>query len=182
MKDNTSGNSDAALGIKSGLCLRDARPDDLDRVALLLRDAYQEYAKFLPPPVWERYLQDIMNVRGRRDVAELIVAELGGELAGTVTLYLKAADSPPGGWPGGWAGVRLLAVHPSCRGKGIGRALMDECIRRCRQRGIRTIGLHTTVMMEVARGLYERMGFGRAPEYDFHPRPEVAVMAYRLDL
>ena len=53
---------------------------------------------------------------------------------------------------------------------------------RCRKRGVRTIGLHTTVIMEVARGMYERMGFVRAPEYDFHPRPEVVVMAYRLDL
>jgi glutamine synthetase len=30
--------------------------------------------------------------------------------------------------------------------------------------------------------LYERMGFVRVPEFDFHPAPEVVVMAYRLDL
>ena len=171
---------DAASQPKEGLRLRDARPDELDSVALLLRDAYLEYEKFLPRDTWQYYLEDIMNVRGRLGAADLIVAELEGELAGTVTLYLK--PSAESGWPAGWAGVRLLAVHPSYRGKGIGRALMDECIRRCRQRGIGTIGLHTTMMMEVARGMYERMGFVRVPEYDFHPRPEVVVMAYRLDL
>jgi GNAT superfamily N-acetyltransferase len=172
--------NDAVLDTKDGLRLRDARPDELDRVALLLRDAYLEYEKFLPRDAWEYYLNDIMNVRGRLGAADLIVAELGGELAGSVTLYLK--PSGEAGWPAGWAGVRLLAVHPSCRGRGIGRALMDECIRRCRQRGIVTLGLHTTMMMEVARGMYERMGFVRIPEYDFRPRPETVVMAYRLDL
>jgi GNAT superfamily N-acetyltransferase len=167
---------------ENGLCLRDARPDELDAVARLLRDAYMEYRKDLPPEAWEGYLADMMDVRGRLGEAELIVAEQDGELAGTVTLYPESRGSPQDGWPMGWAGVRLLGVHPSWRGRGIGRALMDECTRRCRERGVRTIGLHTTVMMEVARGMYERMGFVRVPEYDFHPRPGVVVMAYRLNL
>jgi hypothetical protein len=37
-------------------------------------------------------------------------------------------------------------------------------------------------MMAVARAMYERMGFVRAPEFDFQPAPETVVMAYRLDL
>ena len=45
-----------------------------------------------------------------------------------------------------------------------------------------TLGLHTTEKMSVARGMYERMGFVRVPEFDFHPAPQVVVMAYRLDL
>jgi ribosomal protein S18 acetylase RimI-like enzyme len=59
---------------------------------------------------------------------------------------------------------------------------MDECVRRCRERGIATIGLHTTETMDIARRMYERMGFVRVPEFDFHPAPGVVVMAYRLDL
>jgi ribosomal protein S18 acetylase RimI-like enzyme len=124
----------------------------------------------------------VINVRSRLGAAELIVAELDGELAGTVTFYPEVSESIEPSWPKGWAGLRLLAVHPSCRGRGIGRALVEECLRRCRERGIRTIGLHTTVMMNVARGLYERMGFVRVPEYDFYPRKETVVMAYKLDL
>ena len=46
---------------------------------------------------------------------------------------------------------------------------MDECLRRSRQLGAHTLGLHTTELMAVARGMYERMGFLRVPEYDFHP-------------
>ena len=162
--------------------LRDARPEELDDVARLLRDANLQYESLLAPGSWKFYLNDMMDVRGRLAVSQLIVAELEGRLAGTVTLYLKAAHPPREGWPEGWAGIRLLAVHPDFRGRGIGCALMDECISRCRAHGISTIGLHTTKMMDVARRMYERMGFKRVPEFDFHPSPEAVVMAYRLDL
>jgi len=36
--------------------------------------------------------------------------------------------------------------------------------------------------MEVAQQMYERMGFIRIPEHDFHPAPRITVMAYRLQL
>ena len=164
------------------LRIREARVEELDQVALLLRDAYLEYQASFPPKVWEGYSRDIMDVRSRLDASELIVAEHAGGLAGAVTFYPNASQSEQEGWPPGWTGVRLLAVHPDARGLGIGRALMDECLRRSRQRAATTLGLHTSQPMAVARGMYERMGFVRVPEFDFHPGPEVVVMAYRLDL
>jgi GNAT superfamily N-acetyltransferase len=78
--------------------------------------------------------------------------------------------------------VRLLAVAPEARGQGIGTALMKECIRRARRLGAACLNLHTTDMMQVAMRMYERMGFVRAPELDFHPDPSITVKAYRLEL
>jgi ribosomal protein S18 acetylase RimI-like enzyme len=78
--------------------------------------------------------------------------------------------------------VRLLAVGPAGRGRGLGRRLMEECIRRSRAAGAPALTLHTTDMMRVAMGLYERMGFARAPELDFAPAPDVVVKGYRLRL
>jgi GNAT superfamily N-acetyltransferase len=164
------------------ILLREARSDELDNLSLLIRDASQQYRDFLPPAVWKIYVEDIMDVRGRLDESQLIVAELDGHLAGTVTLYLDASRSSQEGLPRGWAGIRLLAVHPVYRSRGIGRVLMEECIRRCRDQGIASIGLHTTEMMDVARRMYEKMGFVRIPEFDVYPGPGVFVMAYRLDL
>ena len=164
------------------LRIRDAGSEELDQVALLIRDAYVEYQASFPPEVWEGYARDIMDVRSRLDTSELIVAEHAGGVVGAVTFYPNASPSEQGEWPPGWTGVRLLAVHPDARGLGIGRALMDECLRRSRQRGAGTLGLHTTELMAVARGMYERMGFVRMPEFDFHPAPGVVVIAYRLDL
>lgn len=164
------------------LLLREARSDELDEVSLLVRDAYRQYEDFFPPGAWKFYVEDMMDVRKRLNESQLIVAELEGQLAGTVTLYLDAGHSSQEGWPKGWAGIRLLSVHPAYRGRGIGRALMEECIRRCHNQGIATIGLHTTEMMDVARRMYERMGFVRIPEFDYYGKSGLVIMAYRLDL
>ena len=164
----------------NNLRIRDARSDELDKVSMLVRDAFQQYESSLPPAAWRYYLEDIMDVRSRLGIAELIVAERDGRLVGAVTLYSKRSSEQR--WPGGWAGIRLLAVHPTFKGRGIGSGLMDECIRRCRKQGFAKIGLHTTEFMGAARRMYERMGFTRVPEFDFHPASSVAVMAYRFDL
>ena len=159
--------------------VRDARPDDLHSVAQLLKEAYGQYSILMPVDAWQSYLQDIMDVEARLSESQLIVADVDGRLSGAVTLYLKGSDLS---WPAGWAGIRLLGVHPDGRGKGVGRALMDECIRRSRVAGLKAVGLHTTTAMDVGRRLYERMGFVRVPEFDFHPSEDVVVMAYCLDI
>ena len=123
-----------------------------------------------------------MDVRSRLDTSELIVAENSGRLVGAVTFYRNTSPSDQGGWPAGWTGIRLLAVHPDARGMGIGRVLMDECLRRSRLLSATALGLHTTELMGIARGMYERMGFVQVPEYDFQAGPEVLVLGYRLDL
>jgi ribosomal protein S18 acetylase RimI-like enzyme len=167
---------------KQGLTIRDARPDELDEVSLLLKEAYHQYENFIPPERWEHYLADIVDIYSRLGESDLIVAELNHRITGCVTLYVDGSRSFAEAWPTGWAVVRLLAVHPEYRGRGIGLALMEECIRRCRQAKISTIGLHTTELMDTARRMYEKMGFMRFTESDFHPAPGIIVMAYRLQL
>jgi ribosomal protein S18 acetylase RimI-like enzyme len=165
-----------------GLLIRNIRLEEINEVSVLLGDAYKQYENFIRPEAWKHYQEDIVDVCSRLDESDLIVAELDGRLVGCVTLYLDAARAMTGVWPADSAVIRLLAVHPAYRNRGIGRALMEECISRCRQANIKVIGLHTTEIMDVARKLYERMGFVRLPESDFHPAPNVTVMAYRLQL
>jgi GNAT superfamily N-acetyltransferase len=115
--------------------------------------------------------------------AQHVVAEKEGIILGSVLLYPPGtAFSTPDESPLTCPEVRLLAVAPEARGQGIGTALMKECIRRARLLGAVCLNLHTTDMMQVAMRMYERMGFVRAPELDFHPDPSVTVKAYRLEL
>jgi hypothetical protein len=37
-------------------------------------------------------------------------------------------------------------------------------------------------MMQTAMQMYERMGFVRAPEFDFRPTENTVIKGYRLDL
>ncbi len=167
--------------MNAAVIIRDARGDELDKVSELIKLSYSEYKEEMPPDAWNFYLESITDVRSRMYKSQLIVAESGEELAGTVTLYINAEDSNEN-WPKGWAAIRLLAVHPGFRRLGVARTLMEECLERCREHGIATVGLHTTKIMSIALRMYENMGFIRAPEFDFHPRPGVTVMAFRLDL
>jgi len=48
--------------------------------------------------------------------------------------------------------------------------------------GAPALTLHTHEIMAVAMRMYERMGFVRAPELDFHPAPDVTIKGYRRDL
>ncbi len=162
------------------LIIRDAASAELDAVSMLLKRAYLQYAHSMPAEAWQDYLSNIVDVGSRLRESALIVALWDHQLAGSVTLYLDAA--PLETWPPGWAGIRLLAVDPAFRNHGIGRALMDECVRRCREKGIANLGLHTNDMMTAAVRLYEKMGFVRAQEFDFKPAPGVVVMAYKLAL
>jgi len=166
------------------LLIRDARPSDQDAIRQLTLAAYQEYAAQIPAH-WEAYRQNILATLADPTPAVQIVAEHARTLVGTVLLYpagttvsARAGASVRRPWPE----VRLLAVAPAARGNGIGAALMQECVRRTGASGKAVLTLHTTEMMRVARHLYERMGFVRAPDLDFHPAPGLTIRGYRLDL
>jgi ribosomal protein S18 acetylase RimI-like enzyme len=76
----------------------------------------------------------------------------------------------------------LLAVAPSARGRGVGVALMNECIHRARSAAATALTLHTTDLMQAAMRLYERLGFERAHDLDLEPAPGLIAKGYRLDL
>ena len=157
------------------LVIRPARDDELDDVASLIVDAYAEYAARMSPDAWSSFAHDIANVRGRMPDAELLVAERGGRLVGSVTMFTE--------WRGtqeGTIGVRLLSVIPPERGTGVGRALMERCIERAREMGKRKVVVTTTQDMETAREMYDKLGFQREPDLDHEPAPGVRYEGYAL--
>jgi DNA-binding MarR family transcriptional regulator/GNAT superfamily N-acetyltransferase len=83
------------------------------------------------------------------------IAEHDGAPAGTVML-VDAGD--------GIAKLRLLLVEPRARGLGIGRALVEECVRFARAAGYRKITLWTQSILTDARTIYARAGFVRTEE------------------
>jgi GNAT superfamily N-acetyltransferase len=163
------------------LHIRTARAPDDDAVREVTLAAYQEYAAVMQEH-WENYRQSILATLANVYPAEQIVAEQGDTLVGTVLLFPAGTVlTTPDGVSVTLAlpEIRLLAVAPAVRGQGIGAALIKECLQRARQAGAKAVTLHTTDLMRVAMQMYERMGFVRAPELDFHPVPEVTIKGYR---
>jgi len=91
---------------------------------------------------------------------------------------------PPGGDArriarGGEAELHLLAVSPSARGRGIGKALVKTAIKYARAQGYTQLVLSTQPQMTAAQGIYTRIGFKRVPERDW-VSGDMSFMVYEL--
>jgi GNAT superfamily N-acetyltransferase len=143
--------------------IRPMRADEGDTVAALTLDAYDAHGGLTGP--YRAHLAD-PGTR-RHGASAVLVAEIDGQVAGTVTFVLPHDPE----WeqrrqPAGDAGFRTLAVAPWAEGRGIGRALVEECLRRARDAGARRMVITSMAWMRRAHRLYEALGFVHRPDLD----------------
>ncbi|MBB6453550.1 GNAT superfamily N-acetyltransferase [Salirhabdus euzebyi] len=144
--------------------------------------AYEEHAKSIPLDHWNALKKAISSDGDSQPGVDLIVAELEGSIVGSVVLFPAKSDAYEGYVEAlDYPEIRMLAVDPNARGKGVASALIDECISRTKAKGYAAIGLHTGEFMKGAMALYESKGFKRLPQYDFEPANDgIIVKAFQL--
>lgn len=127
------------------------------------------------------YLGRVADAGPRAREAVLLAATDGDRLLGTATY--AAAGSPWAELAGpGEAEMRMLAVAPDARGRGLGRLLTSACTARARADGCTRFVLSSGPLMTAAHRMYEGMGFTRTPGRDWSPVPEVVLVTYAVDL
>jgi DNA-binding MarR family transcriptional regulator/N-acetylglutamate synthase-like GNAT family acetyltransferase len=102
------------------------------------------------------------------------VAEKDGENVGFVML-IKQSDEV--------AKLRMLLVDPKARGLGLGKRLVEECIRFARNRGYKTITLWTNDILVTACHIYRETGFKLVAEEHHHSfGHDLVGQTWELDL
>ena len=103
------------------------------------------------------------------------IAERNGATVGSVFLVRQSKTVGK---------LRLLLVEPEARGLGIGKRLIEECIRFGRDAGYRKITLWTQSDLNAARRLYQQAGFRcvkKTPQPNFG-RPDLVAETWEIAL
>ena len=162
--------------------IREVRPEEYEQAGKVVARAYSEF--WDPDDLgWGEHLDLVRDVAGRVDRTVVLVAVEDGLVVGSASIELEGVigDDDPEPIPG-VAGLRMVGVDPTHRRRGIGRALIEEAIARCRSAGKGELILRTTPPMRAAQRLYESLGFERASDIDLPVSDELTLIGYRLEL
>jgi GNAT superfamily N-acetyltransferase len=145
---------------------RDAMPADYPAIRDVVIAAYRQYADLIARDIFSPYLADLLDLERHARHGRLLVVGADGRVRGFAAFYPDASVQRFG-LPPGWATGRALAVHPDVRGHGVARALIAAAERLAREVGAPVFAFHTASFMTNAIALYDRLGYHRAPEFDF---------------
>ena len=144
---------------------RSAIGADVPKVSALVNAAYGHYVErigMLPRPMTDDYAEVIANQR-------VTVAESHGTIVGVIVLTVNDEGFL----------IDNVAVDPSHRGKGLGKALLEFAEAEARRAGFNAIYLYTHEKMTENLALYSRIGY---VEYDRRSKGEVSLVYMRKHL
>lgn len=136
--------------------VRSAGPEDADAIGQLLHDFNVEFDEPTPPPDWiARRMRELL------DAGDTVVLLVGEGPDGLAVLRFR-----PSIWTSGLeCYLAELYVVPAERGKGLGRALMEEVLDVAKKCGTDYIDLNSDEGDLAAHSLYESVGFARTAYY-----------------
>ena len=144
---------------KLNTIFRTATRNDLpDIVRMLADDFLGQQRERYEDPLPESYVRAFEEIEADPN-NQLIVAEIDGDVIGTLQLTYTPSISFQGGKR---ATVESVRVDEKFRGQGIGRAMMLWAIERARTDGCISMQLTTNSEREDAHRFYRNLGFTRS--------------------
>jgi ribosomal protein S18 acetylase RimI-like enzyme len=144
---------------------RSATESDVPKVAALVDAAYGHYVKrlgVLPRPMTDDYAEVIANQR-------VTVAESHGTIVGVIVLTVEDEGFL----------IDNVAVDPSYRGQGLGRALLEFAEAEARHTDFDSIHLYTHEKMTENLAIYSKFGY---IEYDRRSQGDFSLVYMRKHL
>jgi ribosomal protein S18 acetylase RimI-like enzyme len=145
--------------------LRPATSADASAVGGLVESAYGHYVErigMLPGPMTDDYTKVIRD-------RQVTVAERHGAIVGVIVLTVTDEGFL----------IENVAVHPSVRGTGLGRALLEFAEAEARHAGFDSIYLFTHEEMVENLALYSKIGY---VEYDRRSQGDFSLVYMRKHL
>ncbi|RTE87752.1 MULTISPECIES: GNAT family N-acetyltransferase [Gammaproteobacteria] len=164
-----------------------AKNEHFDAVGELLVQVYSALDGFPSPDEQPKYYAMLRNVGDLTEepTIDILIAKThDNSILGAVVFFSDMKHYGSGGTATqekDAAGFRLLAVSPTARGLGLGKALTEACIQRAKNMGRKQVVIHSTRAMQVAWHLYENIGFQRSTDLDFK-QESLPVFGFRLTL
>jgi GNAT superfamily N-acetyltransferase len=153
------------------LQLRRARREDLPALVMLLRDDPIASEREQEAGLLDDVYLDAFDAIDADERQFLVVAEVDGEVVGTLQLSYIPYLTYRGGER---AQIEAVRVASSMRGGGVGRSMLEWAIDQARTRGCHLVQLTMDKQREDARRFYVSLGFEATHEgFKLHlARPE----------
>ncbi len=167
--------------------VRIAKPSEYKVVGELMVEVYSQLEGFPNQKEQPEYYDLLLNVgqltsNGHTHI--IVALDTNNKVMGAVVYFEDMLYYGSGGIAPqlkNASGFRLLAVDPLARGLGIGKLLCEACIQRSKNLSHKFLYIHSTESMEIARRMYERLGFHRYEPIDFKQN-DLEVFGFRLRL
>jgi GNAT superfamily N-acetyltransferase len=127
------------------------RPDSPDAAALV-EELEAHLAEWYPIESRHGFSVDKLL----RERVAFFVTRVDGVAAGCGGLFLVEGE---------YAEIKRMYVRPACRGRGLGRLMLEHLSAHARALGATRLRLETGIHQHEAVGLYERSGFRRIPPF-----------------
>jgi len=167
--------------------IRNAKAAEFEEIGKLMVNVYSRlegFPKATEQPAYYKMLAGVGELTKKPGTEILVSLSLEGQITGAVVYFNDMQYYGSGGTATqekNAAGFRLLAVDQIFRGQGIGKLLTIECINKTKEQKIPQLIIHTTMAMQTAWKMYEKLGFVRSEDLDFM-QAELPVFGFRLKL
>ena len=171
----------------SNYIIRNAFPSEFKAIGKSLISIYSQldgFPKEDEQPNYYKMLANIGDFTNHPETELLVAVDNSNTILGAVVYFNDMQYYGSGGiatQEKNSAGFRLLGVDNNVRGKGIGKLLTQECIRKATENNLNQVIIHSTLAMQTAWKMYENIGFRRSEDLDFM-QGELAVFGFRLNI